>query len=152
MTWSLKLHHGDLERNGNELAKATNETKLVQDLRCQFLYQMGLDKMHPDYGSLIDGGVTPNGVVKESLIGQDNKDYAKSLLYSEIQRIISDYQERQLARAKTDKMIYGKATLTRREVIRSVKNINITENLDGLHVMITIETGGNQLKNIELSI
>lgn len=152
MTWSLRLYHGDLQKQGSQLAKASNETKLVQDLRCQFLYQMGIDKNHPDYGSLIDGGVMPNGTIRDSLIGMDDKEYVKSLLYTEIQRVISDYQERQLARAKMDKMMYGKATLTKAEVIASVQGITVNEYLDGLKVIISLETGANTVQSIELSV
>jgi len=152
MTWSLRLYHGDLQKSGSQLAKVSNETKMVQDLRCQFLYQMGIDDLHPDFGSLLDGGKTPDGVIRDSLIGMDDKEYAKALLYSEIQRVISDYQERQLARAKLDKLVYGKATLTRNEVVQAVESIDIVENLDGLQVNITIQTGSNKLQNITLSV
>lgn len=152
MTWSLQLSHGDLHRNGSELAKVTDENKIVQDLRCQFLYQMGLDDLHPDFGSILDGGVTPDGVIRETMIGMDDKEYAKSLIYSEVQRVIADYQEKQLARAKMDKMVYGKATLTRREVIASISSINVIEYLDSLNVEITLQTGDNTLRNIQLSV
>ena len=146
MTWSLQLSHGDLKKNGNQLAKVANEAKMIQDLRCQILYEMGLDDLHPSFGSLLDGGVTPDGVTHESLIGLSDKKYAKALIYNEIQRIIADYQERQLARAKMDKMVYGKATLTRREVVQAISSIDIVENLDGLNVSITLESGGNTIR------
>jgi hypothetical protein len=152
MTWSLKLKNGDLERNGSQLAKATNEVKMVQDLRIQFLQKMGIDDLHPDFGSLLDGGVTTDGIVHESLIGTPDRNKAKLSIESEIYRVINDYQARQLSRAKMDKMVYGKATLTQREVVLSVDSINISDNLDAIDVSITITTGAKTLQNIELSV
>ena len=51
-----------------------------------------------------------------------------------------------------DKMMYGKATLTRSEVIASVQGITVNEYLDGLNVIISLETGAKTIQNIELSV
>jgi hypothetical protein len=152
MTWSLKLKNGDLERSGGQLAKAVNETKMVQDIRCQLLQKMGIDDLHPEFGSLLDGGVAPDGTVRDSFIGMDDKEMVKLLIYNEIQRVISDYQSRQYARAKIDKMRYGKATLTRNEVVAGVQSITVNEKLDALNIVITLISGEKTLQNIELSV
>jgi hypothetical protein len=152
MTWSLKLRNGDLERSSNQLAKATNETKLVQDLRIQFLTKMGIDDLHPEFGSLLDGGTTPDGIVHDTFIGTDDKENAKLLIQSELHRIINDYQQKQLTRAKRDKMVYGKATLTPREFVLSVRSINVVEYLDAFNITIELTTASKETQILELLV
>ena len=152
MTWSLRLKNGDIEKNGSQLAKVKHESKAIQDLRSQLLYKMGINDLHPEYGSLLNGGVTPEGTVHESLIGTDDKEAAKLLIRSEINRIIGDYQNTQFARAKRDKMAYGKATLTRREAIVGISNITVDDSLDSIYIKITLVTGSKELNTIELTV
>ena len=152
MTWSLKLRNGDLERSSNRLAKVTNETKMIQDLRIQFLTKMGIDDLHPEFGSLLDGGTTPDGIAHDTFIGTDDKENAKLLIQSELHRIINDYQQKQLVRAKRDKMVYGKATLTPSEVVLRVNAINVIEYLDAFNITIDITTASKTSEILELSV
>lgn len=152
MTWSLKLQNGDLALGGNHLDIVDNEEKMIQDLRCQLLEKMGNDQMHPEYGSLLDGGETPDGIVYSSILADDDLQMAKLRIQSEILRVINDYQNRQLDRAKADKMLYGKQSLTPREIVASVNSINFVENLDRLTVNISLATSANQEQTIELNL
>lgn len=141
MTWSLKLQNGDLAIGGNGLEKATDEQKLTQDLRCHILQRAGDNDLHPSFGSFLDGGITPDGQIKQSIIGMDDQSLAASMIQIEIQRILSNYQDSQLARAKRDKIHYGKATLTRKEVLFGVNGIRINSNMDNLYVTVSLVTG-----------
>jgi hypothetical protein len=152
MTWSLKLENGDLAFNGASLAVVDNENKMIQDLTCQLLERMGHDDMHPEYGSLIDGGETVDGIVYESIVADDDLEMVKMRIQAEIIRIVNDYQGRQLDRAKADKMLYGKQSLTPREIVSSVNAINFVESLDHLIVNISISTTQNQQQTIELNL
>jgi|GEM_PF-2387019 len=152
MTWSLKLQNGDLTFDGGHLSTVDNEEKMIQDLRCQLLEKMGFDDMHPEYGSLIDGGETTDGIVYNSIIADDDIEMVKLRIQSEIMRVVSSYQNRQLDRAKADKMLYGKQSLTPREIVSSVNSINFIENLDQLIVNISLSTTQNQAQTIELNV
>jgi len=152
MTWSLKLENGDLAIGGSGLDVADNEMKMVQDLRCQLLEKMGHDIFHPEYGSLVDGGVTPDGVVYESIIADEDWALAKLRIQSEIVRVINDYQSRQLDRAKSDKAQYGKQTLTPREVISGINGITFVESLDKLIVQVHLATMSGQSETIDLNL
>jgi len=152
MTWSLQLTHGELGRDGVRLAKAIDEKKLVQDLRIHLLQQMGVDNLHPEFGSLLDGGVTPDGVAHETVIGMSDKDRAKMIIQGEIYRIVNEYQSKQLARAKRDKMSYGKATLTPKEVVFSINSLNIVEHLDAFQVTIKLTTASKTSQILNLTI
>lgn len=152
MTWSLKLTNGDLTIDGSHLGTVSNESKMVQDLRCQLLEKMGSDDLHPEFGSLIDGGVTPDGIIYESIVSDEDMEMAQLRIHSELQRVIQDYQNRQLDRARADKMRYNKQSLTEREIIRNIESINFVQNLDQLIVQVKVSTLGNSVETIDLTI
>jgi hypothetical protein len=152
MTWSLKLQNGDLALGGKGFQKATDDEKLIQDLRCHLLQKMGENDLHPTFGSLLDGGVMPDGQLKQSLIGMNDQNLAASLIQIEIQRILSNYQDAQLARAKQDKIHYGKATLTKKEVLFAINSIQVTANMDNLYVLISLTTGTSGAKILEMTL
>jgi hypothetical protein len=152
MTWSLKLHNGDLVIGGSGLDVAANEIKMVQDLRCQLLEKMGHDINHPEYGCLIDGGVGPDGTVYESIIADDDWEMAKLRVQSEIVRVVGEYQRRQLDRARLDKAQYGKQTLTPKEIIANISGITFTDSLDKLIVQVHLQTMSGDIESIDLNL
>lgn len=139
MSWSLKLRHGDLTLSGASLAMVTNEEKLAQDLRCWILEKMGTDSLHPSFGSLIDGGVRLDGRVELGVIGTE-PDTALAMIESELHRIVSEYQAQQLARAKGDRFSYNKSTLSLREALLALTNIEATMVGDNLNIVMSIQT------------
>jgi len=152
MSWSLKLKNGDLVLGGKGLEKATDEQKLTQDLRCHLLQRMGDNDLHPTFGSLLDGGTTPDGQLKESIIGMDDQQLASSLIQIEIQRVLSNYQDAQLARVKRDKIHYGKATLTKGEVLFGLSGIQVNANMDNLYVLVNLSTGRQSSEYLEIRL
>jgi hypothetical protein len=70
MSWSLRIQNGDLMLDGTNLGRATGSAKLIQDLRCAILEKMGTDDLHPEYGSLLDGGRDESGDVQPGYIGR----------------------------------------------------------------------------------
>jgi hypothetical protein len=144
MSWSLRLQHGDLALSGASFGTVINEQKLVQDLRCWILEQMGTDSLHPGYGSLIDGGVKSDGTIVDSIIGDSDLDMVLLRVESELQRIVAEYQGQQLSRAKADRLIYNKATLTLREVLLAVTNIQASASGTSLNVVLSIQTAAGR--------
>lgn len=152
MSWSLRLQYGDFVVESASLGTATRQRKLLQDIRCALLERMGTDSLHPSYGSLIDGGVTPDGTEVSGVIGQADLDLALLEIESEIQRVVRDYQRKQLDRAKRDKQTYGRATLEPEEVLIELTGINFKQSQDVLKVTIGLQTATGDNFEIELPL
>lgn len=152
MSWSLQLRNGDLALSGNRLGQVTGAPKLVQDLRCAILEPRGTDDAHPKYGSLIDGGRDDKGNEVRSLIGESDWDLIALRIESEIRRIGSDHQQRQIERAKRDRFTYGQSTLVNDELLADIEHIDMFQAQDRLLVSVTVKTGQNQTFTIDVPI
>ena len=142
MSWSLQLRGGDLVIDGSSFATITDQTKLVQDLRCAILERMGTDEDHPWFGSLIDGGRL-NGVEQPSLIATGDWSTAVLTVEGEIRRIVDQYQKQQIARSERDRSSYGKPTLTPGEILMGVGDITFYQAQDNLLCRVTLITGAD---------
>ena len=152
MTWSLNISNGDFVVTSAHLGTVTNQQKLLQDFRCAILEQMGTDNLHPDFGSLIDGGVNPTGEVVSGVIGRTDIDEVTMIIESEVSRIARYMQRTQLARAKSDKLTYGRATLSPQEVLLSLNGISFVQKEDLLLVNISLTAANDQNFEVELAI
>jgi hypothetical protein len=129
----------------------TDEQKLIQDLTCYLLESMGTDPNHPDYGSLLDGGVDGSGAIHQSMLGLPNGDsLSEALISSELQRVLLAYQNMQIQRAKYDRTTYGKTTFSLGEVLLSVDSITFTALADTLIANIGITTANDT--SVSLSV
>lgn len=149
MSWSLLIQHGDLAVENNSLQQVTAEKKLVQDLRCHILERMGHDEIHPEFGSLIDGGVSQT-IEIESVIGRVDWAYVQLEVEADLRRIIAEHQAKQLARAKDDALTYSKTTLTAGEVVINIIDFTVTQSLDNMFIHIKLQTAANNV--LQLSI
>lgn len=124
MSWSFNIEGGDLDfvskKNGASIV--TGRNKALQDIRAALLEPMGSDPMHPDYGSLLDGGRLPNGSIASPLIGQDRSHTFQ--IEEEISRILRYLMDKQEQRTKADIQNYGRSTLSASETIAGVKEIS----------------------------
>lgn len=145
MSWSLQIEGGDFQVSTARLGTVIGHKKLVQDLTCAIMEHMGTDNLHPSYGSLIDGGITPDGTPISSIIGDSDIETVVLRIETEITRLAQQQQQTQLARAKADKLTYGQATLDASEVLIDISGINYIQNNDKLNVKVTLTTaeGGN---------
>jgi hypothetical protein len=151
MTWSLAITNGDLVLSNSDYATVTGEQKLIQDLTCFLLETMGTDPNHPDYGSLLDGGIDGGGTVYQSMLGLPNGNaLSEALIQSELQRVLLAYQNMQIQRAKSDRVQYGKTTFSLGEVLLSVDSITMTTIADMLIANIGITTGNDT--SVSLSV
>src|SRR4051812_30826669 len=130
MSWSLQIHNGDFVTDGNQISTVIRQAKMLQDLRLWILERMGTDDLHPGYGSLIDGGTRPDGSEAFGVIGESDFDFAILQVEQDLRRIITEYQGRQLSRAKVDRTIYGRGTLTPEEVVIDVPSIDFIQQQD----------------------
>jgi hypothetical protein len=151
MSWSLHLHNGDLTLNQASYGTVTGEAKLVQDLRCYILEEMGTDDVHPSYGAILNGGTLSDGTTAPGFIGLVNDDFTQLQIESELQRIVSSYQGLQLSRARDDRLVYGKTTLTRNEILMSA-NFDFAASLDTLTITLSLTTAANTTVDFTLDI
>lgn len=152
MTWSLQLRNGDLTLGNASYGTVTGERKLVQDLRAYVLEQMGTDDMHPEFGSLIDGGRLPDGTEVQGTIGKMNTELARVEVEAELRRLINAFQARQLQRAKDDRIVYGKTTLTKGEVLLGLSDMVFTRSGDALSVVLVLQTAADTSPEVSLTL
>jgi hypothetical protein len=150
MSWSLRLSNGDFVPSRGSLSTARNSTKLVQDLKCFILQEIGSDGYHPEYGSKIDGGVD-SGAPVPSLLGNPSA-FAKGEIEAELKRIIGIYQRQQLIRARQDQATNGRITLDQGEVLVNLNGISFEQNGDRLRATISITTGDKSTFEIQVPV
>ena len=140
MSWSLRIHNGDLDFNGSSFAIVTGPNKLVQDLKCWILEPRGDDPMHPDYGSLLDGGMLLDRTMINSMLGQPISSIALVTIEAELRRILAGYQAQQQDRISRDSVRYGKNTMSPGEILLSIEKIELSPVADTVFASIFIKT------------
>jgi hypothetical protein len=146
MSWSLRIKNGDLSVDGGTYDSITGPEKLVQDLRCWVLEPQGNDVMHPDYGSILLGGVSPNGEQIPSPVGGYFSAEDLLRIESEIRRVIAAYQGQQRDRLAMDTVRYGgKNTMSPGEILLSIRNISIIQSADNALCFVSLVTGNGDV-------
>lgn len=123
MSWSLNIQGGDLDfvSKKSGAAVVTGKDKVFQDIRAALLEPMGTDPMHPDYGSLLDGGRLPGGQVVDSMIGKNATTVFR--IEEEIGRMVRSIMDRQELRIASDIQNFGRSTLSGSETILGISSI-----------------------------
>lgn len=152
MSWSLEIKNGDLALRGASLGQVTGGQKLVQDLRCAILESRGHDDHHPEFGSLIDGGTDESGQDVASVVASSNINYVTMRVQSEIRRIATAQQRRQLARSQADRYTYGSSTLDNGELLVNVAGIEMTQIQDTLLVRVNLQVGNGQTVSLNIPV
>lgn len=153
--FSIAIKNGDIYAPGGSFATVTGVNKLLQDLRCWILTRMGTNEFQPSYGSLLDGGVEPDGTIVQSPIGSVTSDWSsiESFTASDIQRVCSSYQKEQARRIEEDQETYNKITLIPEEILKSVNSIefNIVESTK-LGVLVSISNVKGEIGTLEIPV
>ena len=132
------MRHGDLFHDEGHYQTIQGPAKIAQDLRCQILESMGSDDLHPEFGSTLDGGTTPEGLEVKGVITTTDFNNAAMYVEAEVRRIEREYQERQLSRMNADIQTYGRTTLRRDEVLDAIGPLEFHQVGDTLFVQIRI--------------
>jgi hypothetical protein len=145
MSWSLALQSGDLSLAGPAgYTVVTGPNKLLQDLRNWLLEKRGTDPLHPNYGSVLDGGMT-RGVRTDSMIGSTINAESMMDVEVEIRRVLNEYQIQQADRLRRDMAQYGgRHTFAPNELLASVGTVRVRQVADVLVVHITLVTQSGQ--------
>lgn len=140
MSYSLQLRNGDLVVDEGRIGVVTGWQKLLQDLRCHLLEKLGTDSSYPDFGSALDGGTAPDGTEIDSPIGETDRDVVEAFVVTEINRVIREHQNKQLARVRDDQYTYGKTTLTQGELLESADiNIGFQDTMMVIQIVVRSE-------------
>lgn len=152
MSWSLKITNGDFDVSNAQIAVTRGAEKLVQDFRCALLEELGNDSMQPKWGTTLDGGTAPDGSYIPGVVGESDPDLIGMAIETEIRRVASLIQQRQLARVKNERATYNKVTLTASEILVGVSAVRILQTADDLTVLVTLKTGSNSLVDLAIPI
>lgn len=148
MSWSFQLKNGDLNFAGpGGFATVTGQQKLVQDLKDWLLEPRGSDPFHPDYGSILDGGIASDGTVIEGSIGSVITSESLLTIESEIRRVLGAYQQVQIQRLQRESALYnGLNTFSAGEILSSIDDVQVIQVGDTILVTVFITTGdGNAI-------
>lgn len=91
MSYSLALENGDLHATGSRLDIVQGYQKLSQDIDIWLREAYGINRFHPQFGSILDAYI--GGVVSAT---------TQTEVQSEVLRVLQNYQNIQLSRFKAN--------------------------------------------------
>lgn len=152
MSYSFHVLNGDLNLSGpSGFATVTGTQKLIQDLRDWILEPRGTDVTHPEYGSVIDGGVLPDGTVVASNIGSVIDQSRLLDIEAEIRRVLAAYQNQQIQRLQADALaLNGKNTFAAGEVLVAVQDVQLQQFADTILVKVQVLTNAGTIINVSV--
>ena len=135
MSFSLQIANGDLVTSGSQLSIVAGADKLKQDMTMRLAERYGVDRFHPAYGSNLEnyiGGVIGYGT--------------QSMVYSEVMRVLTNYQKVQFQSFKQTPSLYSLA-----ELLWSINNVNVGVTYDQVSVSVDVSNGQRQPTNVTVS-
>jgi hypothetical protein len=123
--------------------------KLIQDLRVALLSPRGDDPLHPDFGSLLNGGIDELGNTNPGVIGAVINADTLLGIESEIRRVLNEYSIQQQSRLYEEMNNYGgQTTFSPDELLASIDSIDTTQVNDVVVVSVNIRTTDGTLIQI----
>ena len=152
MTWSLRLENGDLVKGpGNSIDTIMGPRKVVQDLICWIKEPYGSDPLNPELGSFIDIAEEGSVIYANGQANFFSDDYSE-MVVSEISRIITEYQVKQMARLQIELQKYnGLYTFSQDELIENF-NIYYQRDYDTLYVRVDLQMVSGDFFQFELPV
>lgn len=137
MSFSLKVVDGDLSVTAGRFDIVSSTNKLKQDLTLWLTERYRDDRFHPTYGSILDGYI--GGVI--------NASETIVMVQSETLRVLSNYQQIQLARFK---QFPGKFEPS--ELLQSVNGVDVSLSYDKVIVLVRITTAARTTTSISVGL
>ena len=135
MSLSLKVVNGDLSITAGKFDLVQGQDKLTQDLTLWLVEKYRDDRFHPTFGSILDSFI--GGVI--------NADDTIVRVQSETLRVLSNYQQIQLARFKETPNKFQPS-----ELLQSVNGVNVSLSYDKVIVFIRITTKARTTTSISV--
>lgn len=133
MSLSLKVVNGDLSITAGKFDLVEGTEKLTQDLTLWLTERYRDDRFHPTYGSILDGYI--GGVI--------NAKDTTVRVQSETLRVLSNYQQIQMARFKENP---GKFQPS--ELLQSVNGVDVSLSYDKVIVLVRITTAARTVTTV----
>lgn len=134
MSYSLAIADGDLVQRGSRLDVVYGVDKLKQDVYCWLMEQLGGDRFHVSYGSILQEFI--GGIASES---------TRVEVQSEIFRVLQNYQSVQLRRFKENP-----EKMSASELLVSVDDILTNLNYDTIRASLKLRNGSNEATTIKV--
>lgn len=135
MTYSLAIANGDLILAGNSMAIVWGTDKLKQDLCLWVTERYGIDRFHPKLGSVLP-----------DFIGSMITDSTRSMVQSEILRILQNYQSVQLKGLKQAPQRYSYS-----EILYSIAAIDVAISYDTVSATVKVSNADLQPATIAVT-
>lgn len=100
MSYSLALENGDLHATGSRLDIVQGSAKLAQDVDLWLREDYGINRFHPQYGSILD-----------NFIGSVVSPNTNTEVQSEVLRVLQNYQNIQLSRFQANPQKFSASEL-----------------------------------------
>jgi hypothetical protein len=139
MSKSLSITSGDLSVTARHYDTVSGKDKLMQDLRCALIEQVGTDPATPEFGSRFE---------TDDYLGQVYAEVLAEEARTDILAIIQNYQAAQLTKIQNETIAYnGLNTLDAGEVIETIDSIDSIFSGDTLVIRVQLTTiSGDQVK------
>lgn len=137
MSISLKVVNGDLSITAGKFDLVQGTDKLKQDLTLWLTEKYRDDRFHPTYGSILDGYI--GGVIdaEETVVR----------VQSEALRVLSNYQQIQIARFKEVPSKFQPS-----ELLQSVNGVEVSLSYDKVVVLIRITTAARTTTTVSVGL
>lgn len=136
MSYSLALENGDLHATGSRLDIVQGTAKLAQDVDLWLREDYGINRFHPQYGSILDAFI--GGVVSP---------HTNTEVQSEVLRVLSNYQNIQLSRFQANPEKFSSE-----ELLNDVSNVNTTVAYDKVVVTVNFTTAAGQAQQSTVTV
>lgn len=128
MSFSLKVSGGDLAMDGSNLGLVFGSDKLRQSLVLWLFESYGIDPMNPQYGSLL-----------QDYVGTVINYSTQNLVYSEIIRVLENYQRLQYQDFKRSPQTFSMS-----ELLWAINNVAVVPSFDTVSAQINVSNGQQQ--------
>lgn len=128
MSFSLRVANGDLVQGGSQLGIVSGTKKLQQDMTLWLAERFGIDRFHPGMGSMLENYI--GGIINFN---------TQSMVYSEVMRVLDNYQRVQF---QTFRQAPGNFSLS--EMLYAINAVNVNINYDTVNVSVNVSNAQQQ--------
>ena len=130
------VRNGDLVVGPRGHATVEGEAKVVQDLGLAMREPYGVDRFHPQWGSMLP-----------RYVGEPVNTETAALIKAEATRIVKNMAAEQTAQIAADAAKGARSRFSTSEIIAGVAGIDVRQEYDRFHVRVRIETlAGGQVQ------
>jgi hypothetical protein len=128
MSYSLAVVNGDLQQQGSSLSIVYGINKLTQDITLWLMEQYGIDRFHPNMGSVLQQFI--GGMVDGS---------TQAEVQGEVLRVLQNYQAVQYRGLRQNPQVYSLS-----ELLYSIDSVTAAVTYDTVNVSCALRNAENQ--------